>query len=89
VIALEIAEGLLYGILGTVVGVFSGGAILQWMILSVFDSTMPDLGIRVSISTTTMLTALALGVVAVGLAPLLTARRLRRMDIPTTLRVVE
>jgi putative ABC transport system permease protein len=30
-----------------------------------------------------------LGVVAVGLAPLLTARRVRRMDVPSTLRVVE
>jgi hypothetical protein len=30
-----------------------------------------------------------LGVVAVALAPLLTIRRMRRMDIPATLRVVE
>jgi hypothetical protein len=30
-----------------------------------------------------------LGVVAMGAAPLLTVRRLRRMDIPNTLRVVE
>ena len=35
------------------------------------------------------LTALALSVIAVGVAPLLTSRRLRRMDIPGTLRVVE
>jgi putative ABC transport system permease protein len=36
-----------------------------------------------------VLTALALSVIAVGVAPLLTSRRLRRMDIPGTLRVVE
>jgi putative ABC transport system permease protein len=33
--------------------------------------------------------AFALAVLAVGLAPLLTTRSLRRMDIPATLRVVE
>ena len=37
----------------------------------------------------TALTAAMLGIVAVGLAPLLTVRRLRRMDVPATLRVVE
>jgi hypothetical protein len=36
-----------------------------------------------------VLTAVALSVIAVGVAPLLSARRLRRMDIPGTLRVVE
>lgn len=37
----------------------------------------------------TVLTAVALGVIAVGVAGLLTTRRLRWMDIPGTLRVVE
>jgi hypothetical protein len=32
---------------------------------------------------------LAVGIVAVTLAPLFTFRRLREMDIPSTLRVVE
>jgi putative ABC transport system permease protein len=41
------------------------------------------------VSAGTVLTAVVLGVVAVALAPLLTVRRLRRMDIPGTLRVVE
>ena len=50
---------------------------------------MPDMGLDVVVSAGTVLTAVALSVIAVGLAPLLTARRLRRMDIPGTLRVVE
>jgi hypothetical protein len=33
--------------------------------------------------------ALVLGIAAVALAPVLTVRRVRRMDIPSTLRVVE
>ena len=50
---------------------------------------MPDMGLDVVISGTTVLTAVVLGVIAVAIAPLLTIRRLRRMDIPGTLRVVE
>ena len=52
-------------------------------------STMPELGLEVSLSTETLATAVALGVIAVAAAPLLTIRRMRRMDIPGTLRVVE
>jgi putative ABC transport system permease protein len=36
-----------------------------------------------------VITAALVGVVAVALAPVFTARRLRRMDVPSTLRVVE
>ena len=46
-------------------------------------------GLDVAISTGTLATAFVLGVIAVAAAPLLTIRRLRRMDIPGTLRVVE
>jgi putative ABC transport system permease protein len=50
---------------------------------------MPDIGMDVAISAGTVLLAVVLGVVAVALGPLFTVRRLRRMDIPGTLRVVE
>ena len=50
---------------------------------------MPDLTLQTMISTSTVVTALVLGVVAVAVAPLLTVRRLLRMDVPSTLRVVE
>jgi putative ABC transport system permease protein len=50
---------------------------------------MPDLGMDVVVSAETVLTAVVLSAIAVALAPLLTVRRLRRMDIPGTLRVVE
>jgi putative ABC transport system permease protein len=43
----------------------------------------------VTISAGSLLAAAAVGIAAVALAPLLTARRLRRMDVPSTLRVVE
>jgi putative ABC transport system permease protein len=89
VLGLETAEGLLIGLLGTAVGVGVGLLLNRSIIASMWESTMPDMGIDVVVSTATMLTAVALGVIAVGVAPLLTTRRLRRMDIPGTLRVVE
>ena len=56
---------------------------------SVLSSTMPDMALDIIVSGRTVLTAVALGVIAVAVAPLLTLRRLRRMDVPGTLRVVE
>ena len=50
---------------------------------------MPDLGLIVTVAPATIVTAFLLGVLAVGLAPLFTYRRLRRMDVPSTLRVME
>ena len=51
--------------------------------------TFPDLGIAIVVSPATLATALGLGVLAVAIAPLLTVRKLRRMDLPATLRVME
>jgi putative ABC transport system permease protein len=89
VIRMDLTEGLLLGVLGTVTGVALGRAVLGWMTTDLIGSTMPELGLIVAISSTTMATAVGLGVIAVAAAPLLTIRRLRRMDIPDTLRVVE
>lgn len=89
VLGLETAEGLLIGLLGTAVGVGVGLVLNSSVVASMWESTMPDMGTDVVVSAATMLTAVALGVIAVGVAPLLTTRRLRRMDIPGTLRVVE
>jgi putative ABC transport system permease protein len=89
VLGLEIAEGLLYGLLGTLIGVVLGAFIVRWLTTSVLASTLPDLQLDVVLSAETVLTAVVLGVLAVGIAPLLTIRRLRRMDVPGTLRVVE
>jgi putative ABC transport system permease protein len=89
VLGLEIAEGLLIGLLGTMVGVATGVALSHWIVTTTMSTTMPDMGLDVVVSPATYLTATLLGVIAVGIAPLLTVRRLRRMDIPGTLRVVE
>lgn len=86
---LAVVESLLTGIAGTLVGIGAGWLLLDWLIHSLVADTLPDIGILTFVSTRTTLIALALGVVAVAAAPLLVLRRLGRMDIPSTLRVVE
>jgi putative ABC transport system permease protein len=89
VVAIETAEGLLIGLLGTLFGVGTGLLLNRWMIMTTMASTMPNMRLDIVVTANTVLTAVTLSVVAVAAAPLLTVRRLRRMDIPGTLRVVE
>jgi putative ABC transport system permease protein len=56
---------------------------------SLIPETHPEIGIVTFLAPRTVLTAVGLGVLAVAAAPLLTSRKLRRMDIPSTLRVME
>ena len=51
--------------------------------------TLPDLGIVVHIGGGSLLVSVAVALLAVALAPLLSARRISRMDVPSTLRVME
>ena len=87
--ALEIVEGLLIGLLGTAVGLATGLLLNRWIVATTVSTTMPDMGFEIVVTPSTVITAVVLGVIAVAVAPLLTIRKLRRMDIPGTLRVVE
>ncbi|MBK5289605.1 MAG: ABC transporter permease [Acidimicrobiia bacterium] len=89
VVAMEIGESLLVGIIGTAVGLLGGWLLLDWLVTELLPTTLPDLQIVTALSGQTLLIAVLLGVLAVALAPLLTVRKLRRMDVPSTLRVVE
>ena len=86
---LAVTEGLLMGIAATALGVAAGLALTDWVVHGVVPDTFPDIGLVVSLSTGSLAAAMLLGTAAVALAPLFTARRMRRMDVPSTLRVVE
>jgi len=88
-LAMAVAESTVMGTVATVLGVIGGIGALQWMNRALFSSTLPDVGIEVTLKGATVVTVLVLGVVAVAVAPLFTARRMRRMDLPGTLRLVE
>ena len=82
-------ESAIVGVLATAVGIAAGIGVLSWVLGTLSREVFPELGVGITISTGTLVTAVLVGVVAVAAAPLLGARRLRRMDIPSTLRVVE
>jgi putative ABC transport system permease protein len=81
-------EGLVVGAISAVFGVSLGivalGALLRQ---AVMDS--PEVGVVAALEPGTIAMAVGIGVLAAMTAALLTARRLRRMDVPSTLRVME
>ncbi len=82
-------ESVIVGLLATVIGVAAGTWVLDWMLQSLATRTLPDFGIARHLSPTTLLVAMLIGVVAVTVAPLLLVRRISKMDVPSTLRVME
>jgi putative ABC transport system permease protein len=86
---MTVVENLVIGIAATIIG-FGGGLWMVWWMVNVSaPETMPDIGLVMELSPVTLVTIVVLGVAAVGLAPLFTVRRMRRMDLPGTLRVME
>lgn len=89
VLGLTAVETVLVGVLGTLLGIAGGYGVLRWMTATTIAEVMPEIGVTASVAAGTVLETLALGVLTVAVAPLLTARRLRRMEIPSALRVME
>jgi putative ABC transport system permease protein len=88
VTAMAVGENAVMGLFGTLLGLAGGYVALRWVVAG-FGSVMPDLYVQARLFGSTLLSTLLVGVVVVALAPLLTAGKQRRMDIPSTLRVVE
>lgn len=89
VLGLAIAETGIIGVLATVLGILGGYVLLGWMVATTIPETLPEIGVIATIAGSTLVWVSLLGILTVTLAPLLVVRRLRRMDIPSTLRVVE
>lgn len=82
-------EAVVVGVLATAIGVAIGTAMLQWMLSSLISRTLPEFGIERYIALPTLGWAAGIGVVAASVAPLFLVRRIRHMDLPSTLRVME
>ncbi len=89
VLGVLIMEGLLLGLLATVLGVVLGYGLLLWILRVILPRSAPDLWVPLAMDVPTLAVTLAAGVAVIGLAPVLTIRKLRRMDVPSTLRVLE
>jgi putative ABC transport system permease protein len=89
VLGLITVESVLVGGLGTVIGLGAGYGLLAWLTATTVAGTMPEIGVTAAVSAGTVTAALLLGAGTVAAAPLFTLRRLRRTDVPSTLRVAE
>ena len=86
---MQMVENALMGVLATLIGILSGWGIL-WALFEFLDSPeLEELTFIITVSTQTILLAVIVGVIVVALTPLLSLRRMRKMDIPSTLRVME
>jgi putative ABC transport system permease protein len=81
-------ESLIVGLLGTLLGIGLGALALGALMRSA-TAEAPEIGILSRLAPETVLAAVGLGALVALLAPLLTARRLGRMDVASTLRVME
>lgn len=89
VIGVVVKESVVVGVAATAIGLLGGALALGWMLRSLAESSLPDFGISVYLSPTTLLLALVTGVITVAVAPLFLVRGIRRMNLPDTLRVME
>ncbi len=89
VLRVAVIESAVVGALAAVVGLGGGYLFLRWIVDVLWPRVQPDLGVLLVFDPANLALVLVLGVLAVAAAPLLTVRRLRRMDVPSTLRVME
>ncbi len=82
-------EGFVLGLLATVLALGLGYGLTLWILRIVFPESAPDLGVELAVDAPAMAAILAAGIAVIALAPALTVRKLRRMDVPATLRVLE
>jgi putative ABC transport system permease protein len=89
IIGIVTKESVVIGALATVIGVVIGTLMLDWMLGSLTSRTLPEFGIARYVAPSTLAWAGGVGILAVGIAPLFLVRRIRSMDLPSPLRVME
>jgi putative ABC transport system permease protein len=86
---MQIVENIIVGIFGTLIGILLGWIVLQQFLAARVEEQLEDINLVTTLSPTTLLISMILGVGVVALTPILSIRRMLRMDIPSTLRYVE
>ena len=89
VLGMTMIENALLGVMAMVIGLIAGYLILQWVVSVLMPNTFPELTMDIAFDPLGLALVIVVSVVAVTVAPLLIVRRLRRMDVPSTLRVME
>jgi len=88
-VRMSMIENLVTGVLSTIIGIGLGWMVLHHILSVRMETTLPEIGILIHVAPSTLALVAFLGVVVVALAPVFTIRKLSRMDIPSTLRVIE
>jgi len=89
VLGMAMLESAVLGVISTLLGLAGGWLLLRWMVESLMPRTFPEMGMEIVLTPAALATVAAVGVLSTALAPALAARRLVRMDTPSTLRVME
>lgn len=89
VLRMQVVENLLLGAIGTGIGLSLGYVLLQQFMAARMENMFENLGLVVSVAPITMVLIILLGTGVVAFTPLASFRRLRRLNIPNTLRVME
>ena len=89
VLGMAMIESALLGVIAMLVGLVAGYALLQWVVLVLTPNSFPELGLDIVFNPISLIVVVLMSVIAVAVAPLLTVFKLRKMDVPSTLRVME
>ena len=89
VLWLQMGENLLLGLLGAALGLLVGIPLLQYFMAVRMEDMLAEIGLLVSVAPATVVTIVLLTAGVVALTPLVMWGRLRRIDVPSTLRVME
>ncbi len=85
----QIGENAILGVLGAAVGGWLGWVLLNKLMVARMETMLEEIDLLVTITPLSVLLAVGLGIGIVALTPLLSVRRLQRIDVPSTLRVME
>ncbi|MCB9436620.1 MAG: ABC transporter permease [Anaerolineales bacterium] len=86
---MQMLENLLIGLVGTLVGILLGWLVLNQFLTVRVEEQLEDFQFVIRIAPMTIITSIVLGVLTVALTPLVSIRKMVKMDIPSTLRVME
>jgi putative ABC transport system permease protein len=89
VVRMAVVENLITGVLGTMLGVGLGWWLLNSSLKELFERDAPEMSAIFVLSATTFGWVVLIGIVVVAITPVFMTRQLIKMDIPSTLRVME
>ena len=89
VLGMAMLESAVLGVISTLFGIAGGWLLLSWVVNALMPRTFPEMGVDMVLNPPALAIVAAAGILSVALAPALTVRRLIKMDVPSTLRVME